>query len=108
MGSDELFGTCLNSDNENKIGKPIKDYLDLFINTSLNHTSTRFCLVSQLNKNKSISNSEQLLDATDSSPITFGVILPPKLRAKISTNSQIIRELQMRIGILKTVLSKYY
>ena len=63
--------------------------MDLFINTSLNHTSIRSCLVSQ-SKNKLISNNEQLFNATDLSPITFGVILPPKLRGKISTNSQII------------------
>ena len=45
------------------------------------------CLVCQCN-NKLISNSEQLFNATDLLPITFGVILPPKLRSKISTNSQ--------------------
>ena len=43
--------------------------------------------VSQPNK-KLNSNSEQSSNATDLSPITFGVILPPKLRGKISTNSQ--------------------
>ena len=35
-GSDELFDTCLNDNSENKIGKPIKNYLDLFIDTGLN------------------------------------------------------------------------
>ena len=50
--------------------------------------SIRYRLVSQPN-NKLISNSEQLFNATDLSPITFGVILPPKLRGKMSTNSQI-------------------
>ena len=50
--------------------------------------SIRSCIVSQPN-NKLISNSEQLLNTTDLSPITIGVILPPKLRGKISTNSQI-------------------
>ena len=50
--------------------------------------SIRSCLVSQL-QNKLILNSEQLHKTTDLSPITFGVILPPKLRGKISTNSQI-------------------
>ena len=44
-------------------------------------------LVSQLNK-KLISNSEILFNATDLLPIAFGVILPPKLRGKNSTNSQ--------------------
>ena len=49
MGSDELFVTCLN--NSDKIAKPIKNYLDLFINTSLNHMSIRSRLVSQPKKN---------------------------------------------------------
>ena len=90
-GSDELFVTCLNDNSENKIGKPIENYLDLFINTSLNQTSIRSCLVSQP-KNKLGSNSEQLFNATDLSPITFGVILPPKLHGKKSTNSKISPE----------------
>ena len=50
-GSDELFVTCLN-DNSDKIAKPIKNYLDLFINTSLNHMSIRSRLESRPNKNK--------------------------------------------------------
>ena len=50
--------------------------------------SIRTCLVNRPN-NKLNSNSEQLLNATDLSSITFGVILPPNLRSKISTNSQI-------------------
>ena len=87
MGLYELFVTCLN--NSDKIAKPIKNYLDLFINTSLNHMSLRSCLVSQPNKKLNL-NSEQLFNATDLSPITFGAILPPKLRGKTSTNSQII------------------
>ena len=87
LGSDKLFITCWNDNSENKI-KPIKNYLDLFINTSLNHTSIRSRLVSQP-KNKLNSNREQLLNASDLSPITFGVIIPPKPRGKISTNSQI-------------------
>ena len=111
-GSDELFVICLNSDSENKIGKPIKNYLDLFINTSLNHMSFRSRLVSPTKNNKSISNSEQLLNATDLSPITLGVILPPKLCSKISTNSQdkpgLSGENRVRIGSLKYMLSKYY
>ena len=89
MGSDELFVTCLNNNSENKIAKPIKNYLALFINTSLNHMSIRSCLVSQPYK-KLNSNSEKSINATDLLPITFGVILPPKLLCKISTNSQII------------------
>ena len=88
IGSDELFVTCLNSDSENKI-KPIKNDLDLFINTRLNHMSIRSRLVSQTNNNESISNNEQSINSTDLSPITSGVIIPPKLRGKISTNSQI-------------------
>ena len=62
--------------------------MDLFINTSLIHVSIRSCLVSQPN-NISNSNSEQLFNATDLSPIIFGVILPPNRRGKNSTNSQI-------------------
>ena len=38
-GSDELFDTCLNRKGENKIDNPIKNYLDHFINTSLNQMS---------------------------------------------------------------------
>ena len=49
IGPDELFVTCFN-DNSDKIAKPIKNYLDLFINTSLNHMSIRSRLVSQPNK----------------------------------------------------------
>ena len=88
MGSDELFVTCW-SDNSDKIAKPILNYSDLFINTSLNHMSFRSRLVSQPNKKLKL-NNEQLFNATDLSPITFGVILPPQQRGKISTNSQII------------------
>ena len=50
--------------------------------------SNRSCLVSQ-SKNKLIANCEQLLNATDQSPITFGVILHPNLQGKKSINSQI-------------------
>ena len=48
-GSEELFATCLND--SDKIARPIKNYLNLLINTSLNHMSTRSRLVSQPNKN---------------------------------------------------------
>ena len=48
--------------------------------------SIRFRLVSQM-KNKFISNSEQLFNATDLSPITLGSILPLNPRGKISTIS---------------------
>ena len=88
LGSDEIFLTCLNIESENKIGKPIWNYLDLLIDTSLNHKSIRSCHASQPN-DKLNSNSEQLFNATDLSPITFAVILPSKLCGKISTNSQI-------------------
>ena len=54
----ELFVTCLNCDSKNKIEKTIRNYFDLFINTSLNHMSMRSCLVSQSN-NKLNSNNEQ-------------------------------------------------
>ena len=85
MGSEELFVTCLN-DNSDKISKPIKNYFDLFINTSLNHMSIRYRLVSQPNK-KLFSNSEKSINSMDLLPITFGVILPTKLRGRISINS---------------------
>ena len=100
MGSDKLFFKCLNDYNIIKI-KTIKNYLDLFINTSLTHMSIRSSIVSQP-RNKLISNSKQLFNATDSSPITVGVILPPNRRCKISTNSQISPR------TLEYVLSKYY
>ena len=75
-------------DISDKIAKPIKNYSDLFINTSLNHISIRSRLVSQPNKKLKL-NSEQFYNSTDLLPIIFGVILPPKLRGNISTNSQI-------------------
>ena len=59
IGSDKLFVTCL-IDNSDKKAKSIKNYLDLCINTSLNHMSIRSRLVSQLNQNLKL-NSEQLL-----------------------------------------------
>ena len=77
---------CLNENSQNKI-KPSIPYLDLFINASLYHMSIRSRLVSQT-KNKLISNSEQLFNATYLLPVTFGVILPPNPRGKNSTNSQ--------------------
>ena len=86
-GSDELFVTCLNDCD--KTAKPITNYLDLFINTSLHHISIRSRPVCQPNKKWKL-NSEQLFNSADLFPITFGVIFPPKLRGKISTNSQII------------------
>ena len=49
--------------------------------------SIRSQLVSQP-KNKLISDSEQLFNATDLLSITLGIILPPNLRSKNSTNSQ--------------------
>ena len=98
----------MNSNSENKIGKPIKNYSDLFINTSLNHMSIRSRLISQPD-NKFISNNEQLFNAMDLLPITFGVILPLNLRGKNSINSQIHPvTLDEKIKILKYILSKYY
>ena len=82
--------------------------MDHFVNTSLNHMSIRSRLVSQPNNNKSTSNSEQLLNATDLSAITFGVILPPNLRGKISINSQNNPRTTNEEKILKYVISKYY
>ena len=67
-GSTEVFVICLND--SDKIAKPITNYLDLFINTSLNHMSIRSCHLSQPNKKLKL-NSEQLFNATDLSPITF-------------------------------------
>ena len=71
-GSDRLFATCLNENSKNKI-RPIKNYLDLFVNTSLNHISIRSCLVSQP-RDKLFSNNEQFFNATDLPPMTYGVI----------------------------------
>ena len=88
IGSDKLFVTCLNDNAKNKIAKPITNYLDLLIKTSLNHMSIRSQLVSQP-KNKLISNSEQLFYAAKLSPITFDVILLPNPRRKNPKNSQI-------------------
>ena len=60
-GSDrELFVTCLN-DNSDKLKKPIENYLDLFIDTSLNHISIRSHLVSQPNKNLKSNNKNYLM-----------------------------------------------
>ena len=75
MGSVELFVIYLN--NSDKIAKPIKNYLDLFINTSFNHMSIRSRLVSQPNI-KLILNSEQLFNSTHLSPVTFVTISPLK------------------------------
>ena len=50
--------------------------------------SIRSCLVSQPNKKLKL-NSEQLFNSIDLSTITFGVILPPKLHGKMSTNFQL-------------------
>ena len=44
--------------------------------------SIRSRLVSQSNK-KLKRNSEKSINSTNISPITFGVVLPPKLRSKI-------------------------
>ena len=87
-GSQELFVTCLNRDSKFKIGKPINNYLDLFINTSFNHRCIRSLLVSKP-ENKLISNKKQIFNATDLSPIPFGTILSLNPCSKISTKSQI-------------------
>ena len=50
--------------------------------------SIRSCLISQSN-DKLIPNIEQLFNAIDLLPITFGVRLPPNPRSKTLTNSQI-------------------
>ena len=63
------------------IRKPIKSYLDLFVNTSLNHLSIKSCLVSQPN-NKLKLNNKELLNATDLLPITFIIIFDPKIHGK--------------------------
>ena len=61
--------------------------MDLFINTSLNYMSIRSHVVSQP-KNKLISNNEKLFNTIDLSIMTLGVILPPNLHDKNSTNFQ--------------------
>ena len=91
-------------DSKNKLEKPIKHYLHLFNNTSLKHMSIRSRFVIQPN-NKLNSNSKQLFNAIDLSPIPFDVILPSKLRDKNSTKN--LRTLDEK-KILKHVLSKYY
>ena len=50
--------------------------------------SIRSRLESQPNKKLKL-NSEQSINASNLSPITFGVISPPKVRGQISTKSQI-------------------
>ena len=50
--------------------------------------SIRYCLVYRPN-NKLISDSEQLFNATDLSPVSFGIILSPNPRGKNPANSQI-------------------
>ena len=75
LGLDELFVTCLNDNSENKISKPNKNCLDLFINTSSNHMSITSLVVSQP-KSKLNSNDEQWFNVQDFSPPTRGVILP--------------------------------
>ena len=106
IGSDELFVTCLNCDSENKLAKSMKNCLDLFINTSLINMSIRSCLVSQP-KDKFISNGEKLFNATDLSPITFGVILPPNPHSINSTKTQINPGTSDENKNLKYILSKY-
>ena len=61
--------------------------MDYFINTYLKYISIKFCFVSQP-KIKYISNNEQLFNATELSPIAFGIILSLSPRGKESTNSQ--------------------
>ena len=41
VGSNKLLPCYLNNNSQNKLEKPIKNYLDLFINTRLNHMSIR-------------------------------------------------------------------
>ena len=85
-------------------GKPTKNYLDLFINTSLNHMSIRPCIISQP-INELFLNSELCHEfiAND-----FWCNLTSKSARKNSTNLKLIQELWMKINILKYVLSKYY
>ena len=74
LGSEELFVTYLHDNNKRKIIK-IKNYLDFFISTSLNHMFIRSHLVCQL-KNKLISNNEQLFNAMDLSRISTTKSMP--------------------------------
>ena len=69
IGLDNLFVTYLNEISENKI-KPIKI---TWIFLLMHYISIRSRLVSQP-KIQLISNSEQLINTTDLSPITFDVI----------------------------------
>ena len=62
--------------------------MNLLIHNSSKYMSIRSRFVSQQN-NKLISNSEQLFNASDLLPITFGIILPPNQHGEISTNFHI-------------------
>ena len=92
----KLIVTCLSDNSESKIGKPIKNDLDLFFNTSLNHMSIRSRLVSQPNI-KLISNSEQLFNATDLSHITSVYVYLQNDAVKFQQYLEIILDLWMRI-----------
>ena len=88
LGLNTLFVTCLNCNNKEILEKQIKNNLDLFINTDLNHKSIRLRLVSRP-KNKLISNSEQLFNTKSLLSIFFSVILSQSPSGNISTISQI-------------------
>ena len=101
----KLFVTCFNCDSKYKIEKTIKNYIDLFINTSVNHMSIRSHLVSQP-KNKLISNNKRFFNATDLMPMAKFYL---QIHAvKIQEILKIVWKLQMTIKILKYKLSKYY
>ena len=69
--------------------------------------SNRSYLVSQP-KSKLFSIIEQLLNATELSPITFGVLLPLKLRCEIPTNSQNSPGISYKNNNSKVCTIKYY
>ena len=78
----------LNHDSKIKIDKPIINYLDLLICTSLNQISIRSRLVSQP-KTKSISNNEQIFNVMDLLPSTFLIIVTSDEFGENPINSQI-------------------
>ena len=80
-GSDELFITCLFSDSITKEEKSINNYLDAFPIANFNYKSMRSHLMSD-NNNNSKSKNDYEFKPTDLSPITFGLLLIPKLSSK--------------------------
>ena len=69
--------------------------------------SIRSCLDNSFINDMNL-NNKQLINATDLSPTTFGLILPPNPCGENSTSSQTNPGTIDEFKILKYVLSKYY